>query len=162
MVPDTRSTARQGPPSYDPASYDRPSVTADVVLFSQRENGLHVLLIRRKKWPYEGYWAIPGGFIAMGETLEQSARRELREETGVDDVRLEQLHTFGDPGRDPRTRVISVVYWGLAGPSQAQQVQGADDAAEARWWPMADLPELAFDHDLILHSAHQRLLSLRP
>lgn len=144
-------------PSYDAASYDRPSVTVDVVLFAFRDNDLQVLLIRRKKWPYEDYWAIPGGFIQMDESLEQSALRELHEETGVDDVYLEQLYTFGEPGRDPRTRVVSVAYFALVGADQACHVQGADDAAEARWWSMADLPPLAFDHDRILRYAHQRL-----
>ena len=148
---------RYVPPSYDPASYDRPSVTVDVVLFALRDNDLRVLLIRRKKWPYQDYWAIPGGFVQMDESLEQSALRELREETGVDDVCLEQLYTFGDPQRDPRTRVISVVYFALLSAGQACQVQGGDDAAEARWWSMVDLPALAFDHDRILRCAQQRL-----
>ena len=148
-------------PPYDPASYDRPSVTVDVVLFTYRNDDLQVLLIRRKKWPYQDYWAIPGGFIQMGESLEQSALRELREETGVDDVHLEQLYTFGDPDRDPRTRVISVAYFALVGADQARHLQGGDDAAEARWWPMADLPALAFDHDRILQVALQRLLGQR-
>ncbi|HSN75634.1 MAG TPA: NUDIX domain-containing protein, partial [Anaerolineae bacterium] len=85
----------------------------------------------------------------------------LREETGVDGVNLEQLYTFGDPDRDPRTRVISVAYVGLVGADQALKVQGGDDAAEARWWSMADLPALAFDHDRILQYAHQRLLGQR-
>jgi 8-oxo-dGTP diphosphatase len=93
----------------------------------------------------------------MGESLEQSALRELREETGVDDVYLEQLYTFGDPARDPRTRVISVAYFALLGADQARQVQAGDDAAEARWCSVADLPPLAFDHDRILRYAHQRL-----
>jgi 8-oxo-dGTP diphosphatase len=148
---------RYVPPTYDPASYDRPSVTVDVALFAFRNDALQVLLIRRKRWPYQDYWAIPGGFIQMGESLEQSALRELREETGVDDVYLEQLYTFGDPERDPRTRVISVAYFALLGADQARQVQAGDDAAEARWWSMADLPPLAFDHDRILRYAHQRL-----
>jgi 8-oxo-dGTP diphosphatase len=152
---------RYVPPTYNPASYDRPSVTVDVVLFAYRDNDLQVLLIRRKKWPYHDFWALPGGFIQMNESLEQSALRELREETGVVDVHLEQLYTFGDPGRDPRTRVISVVYAGLVGGDQARPVQGGDDAAEARWWPMADLPALAFDHDRILQVAHQHLLGQR-
>lgn len=154
---DTTLDPRYVSPTYNPASYDRPSVTVDVVLFAYRDDDLQVLLVRRKKWPYEDYWAIPGGFIQMGESLEQSALRELREETGVEDVYLEQLYTFGDPERDPRTRVISVAYFALVGADQARQVQGGDDAAEARWWSMVDLPALAFDHDRILRYAHQRL-----
>lgn len=148
---------RYVPPTYDPAIYDRPSVTVDVVLFAYRNNDLQVLLIRRKKWPYEDYWAIPGGFVQMNESLEQSALRELCEETGVIDVYLEQLYTFGNPDRDPRTRVISVAYFALVSGDHARQVQGGDDAAEARWWSLAELPPLAFDHDRILRYAHQRL-----
>lgn len=144
-------------PAYNPADYERPSVTADVVLLAYREQDLQVLLIRRKKWPYQDYWALPGGFVEMSESLEQAARRELREETGVNDVYLEQLYTFGDPDRDPRTRVISVAYLALANAEQARQVQSGDDAAEARWWSMTSLPPLAFDHDRILRCAWQRL-----
>jgi 8-oxo-dGTP diphosphatase len=148
---------RHVPPTYNPADYDRPSVTVDVVLFAFREDDLKVLLVRRKKGPYEGYWAIPGGFIQMDETLEAAARRELREETAVDDVHLKQLHTFGDPDRDPRTRVISVAYLAVAGPDQALSVRGGDDAAEAHWWSTSALPPLAFDHERILSFALQRL-----
>ena len=99
--------------SYDPARYERPSVTVDVVIFTLQERELHVLLVKRKHWPFEGRWAIPGGFVNMDESLELAARRELEEETGVRDIYLEQLYTFGDPKRDPRTRVISVAYIAL-------------------------------------------------
>lgn len=145
------------PPSYDPTGYDRPSLTVDVVLFACPGNDLQVLLVRRKKWPYQGFWAIPGGFVGMDEPLEDAAQRELREESGVGDVYLEQLYTFGEPDRDPRTRVISVAYFGLAGPELVRHVRAGDDAAEARWWSLYDLPPLAFDHDRILRYAHQRL-----
>lgn len=154
---ETQLDPRYVPPTYNPADYDRPSVTVDVVLFAFRERDLEVLLVRRKNGPYQGYWAIPGGFIQMNETLETSAQRELFEETAVSDVYLEQLYTFGDPDRDPRTRVISVVYFALVGASQAHSVRGGDDAAEARWWSMYNLPELAFDHQRILSYALQRL-----
>ncbi len=157
MNADSPLNPRYVPPNYDPASYDRPSVTVDVALFALRANHLQVLLIRRKNWPYQDYWALPGGFIQMDESLEQSALRELQEETGVADLHLEQLYTFGEPERDPRSRVISVAYVALVRADQARQVQGADDAAEARWWSMADLPPLAFDHGRILRHAHQRL-----
>ena len=92
--------------SYDAARYERPSVTADVVVFTILEGELKVLLVKRKNWPYKGMWAIPGGFVDMNEGLEKAAYRELREETGVcgEDVYLEQLYTFGDPDRDPRKR----------------------------------------------------------
>lgn len=157
MRPDTLLDPRYVPPTYNPAHYERPSVTVDVVLFAYRDNDLRVLLIRRKKWPYQDYWAIPGGFVEMHESLEQAALRELSEETGVDDIYLEQLYTFGDPERDPRTRVISVTYFALVSADQALHVQEGDDAAEARWWSMYDLPSLAFDHGRILRYAHQRL-----
>ena len=154
---DTHTDPRYVPPTYNPADYDRPSVTVDVVLYAFREHDLKVLLVRRKKGPYEGYWAIPGGFVQNDETLETAAQRELHEETAVSGVYLEQLYTFGDPDRDPRTRVISVAYFALVGADQAHHVRGGDDAAEARWWSMYDLPELAFDHERIIHYALQRL-----
>src|SRR6185437_12212027 len=101
-TPTEASAARQ---SYDADQFERPSVTVDVVILTVRERRLEVLLIKRKHWPYEGMWAIPGGFVNPKESLEDAARRELNEETGVHDVYLEQLYTFGDPDRDPRTRV---------------------------------------------------------
>lgn len=143
--------------NYDVTKYDRPSVTADVVAFGLRENDLQVLLVKRGRWPFEGYWAIPGGFVEMDESLEEAARRELEEETGVEDVYLEQLYTFGDPGRDPRTRVITVAYLAVVPPGWRSPRAG-DDAAEVRWWSMYDLPgELAFDHAEILDYALTRL-----
>lgn len=148
---------RYVPPTYDPAAYERPSVTVDVALFATFDDKPHVLLVRRKGRPYAGYWALPGGFIAMDETLEQSARRELQEETGMAGVALEQLYTFGDPGRDPRTRVISVAYWGVLETPAAHPLVAADDAADATWWPLDALPPLAFDHDRILDIARRRL-----
>ena len=101
------------PQNYDPSRYERPSVTIDVVIFTLISQELHVLLVQRRRWPFDGHWAIPGGFINMDESLEDAARRELEEETGVHDVYLEQLYTFGDVGRDPRIRVISVAYIAL-------------------------------------------------
>ncbi len=148
---------RYVPPTYNPTAYERPSVTVDIALFATLEGKPHVLLVRRKGRPYAGYWALPGGFIAMDETLEQSAQRELWEETGIADVALEQLYTFGDPGRDPRTRVISVAYWGVVETPAAHPLIAADDAADARWWPLDALPPLAFDHDHILAVARRRL-----
>src|SRR5690349_17602947 len=98
---------------YDINKYERPSVTVDVVMMSLRQRDLQVLLVKRRAWPFEGMWAIPGGFLNMNESLETAAQRKLQEETGMQDVYLEQLYTFGDPGRDPRTRVITVVYFAL-------------------------------------------------
>ncbi|HEX4204533.1 MAG TPA: NUDIX domain-containing protein [Ktedonobacteraceae bacterium] len=141
---------------YDPNKYERPSVTVDVVMMSLRQRDLQVLLIKRRAWPYEGMWAIPGGFVNMNESLETAAKRELQEETGVQDVYLEQLYTFGDPGRDPRTRVITVVYFALLD-SERLQVRAAEDASDVEWFSVYDLPSLAFDHDEILLYALHRL-----
>jgi 8-oxo-dGTP diphosphatase len=110
-------------------------------------------LIRRKNPPFAGMWALPGGFVDMDETLEQSARRELREETGISGVRLQQLHTFGDPGRDPRGRTISVLFLARVNPARLHP-QAADDAAEGAWHSLQRPPALAFDHRRIL--AHVR------
>lgn len=143
--------------NYDPAKYDRPSVTVDTVIFTRREKTLHILLIQRKGWPFAGHWAIPGGFVQMGESLEDAARRELQEETGVTGAYLEQLQAFGDPGRDPRTRVITVAYMALI-PSDTLTLRADTDAADARWFPIDGLPSpLAFDHDRILACALQTL-----
>lgn len=136
--------------------YPRPSVTADVIIFTLRESDLFVLLVRRKYPPCEGMWAIPGGFVDIDESLEEAALRELEEETGVRDVYLEQLYTFGDVARDPRGRVITVAYFALV-PAAAIHPRAGDDAAEARWWSVYDLPPLAFDHADILDYALQRL-----
>jgi 8-oxo-dGTP diphosphatase len=143
---------------YDASNYERPSVTADGVIFSILDDMLKVLLIKRKGWPYEGMWAIPGGFVGMEESLEQAAYRELAEETGVTraDVYLEQLYTFGDPGRDPRTRVITVSYFALVSADKISP-RAASDAADVGWFSVYDLPSLAFDHARILDYALTRL-----
>jgi 8-oxo-dGTP diphosphatase len=135
--------------------YPRPAVTVDLVVVT-REREPRVLLIRRKHEPFAGMWAIPGGFVDMDEGLEAAARRELQEETGtvVDDI--EQLGAFGDPGRDPRGRTISVVFLARVNAAQLRP-QAADDAAEVGWHPLQQLPKLAFDHDRILECARQRL-----
>jgi 8-oxo-dGTP diphosphatase len=144
------------PENYDPSDYERPSVTVDVVIFSLVGEDLQVLLIKRKKPPFAGMWAIPGGFVRMEESLEEAALRELAEETGVTDVYIEQLYTFGDPDRDPRTRVITVAYFALV-PYNAIRHRPGTDAAETGWFSVFDLPELAFDHDQILDYALTRL-----
>jgi 8-oxo-dGTP diphosphatase len=148
---------RDVPPGYDPNQYERPSVTVDVVTFTLRDHDLKVLLICRKHPPFAGYWAIPGGFVQMDESLEAGALRELEEETGVCDVYIEQLYTFGQPNRDPRTRVITVAYFALVPASALPALQAGDDAADAQWWSMYDLPPLAFDHAEILDYALTRL-----
>jgi 8-oxo-dGTP diphosphatase len=147
------------PTTYDPSRYERPSVTVDVVIFTLRDRELHVLLVQRRRWPFEGYWALPGGFINMDESLEAAARRELEEETGVRDVYLEQLYTFGDPQRDPRTRVISVAYFALVR-ADVHQLRTSEETTDVRWFALRDVPQpLAFDHDTLLAVALSRLRS---
>jgi 8-oxo-dGTP diphosphatase len=131
--------------------YPRPSVTVDIVLLT-REPQPRVLLIRRKRDPFAGAWALPGGFIEIDETLEESARRELREETGIEAGELVQLYTFGDPGRDPRGRTISVAYRAHVDAAALRPV-AADDAAEVGWFALDALPALAFDHARIIAMA---------
>lgn len=143
--------------SYDPNQYERPSVTVDVVIFSLIEEELQVLLVKRKNWPFEGMWAIPGGFVRIKESLEEAAARELAEETGVRDVYMEQLYTFGEPDRDPRTRVITVAYFALVPADAIAQPEAGTDAAATGWFSMEHLPELAFDHRQILDYALERL-----
>ncbi|HEX6386894.1 MAG TPA: NUDIX domain-containing protein [Anaerolineae bacterium] len=142
--------------NYDPADYDRPSVTVDVVIFSLVENDLQVLLVKRKNPPFAGMWAVPGGFVQLDESLEAAAARELAEETGVTDVYTEQLYTFGAPDRDPRMRVITVAYFALV-PYDTVKHQPGGDTVETGWFSMFDLPELAFDHAKILDYALTRL-----
>src|SRR5262249_28522753 len=126
-------------------------------IFTIREDALHVLLVRRGIEPFRGQWAIPGGFMLAGESLDDAAKRELREETGLENVWLEQLYTFGTPDRDPRGRVVTVAYFALVSAGRAPPLAGGD-AAEAKWWRVATLPaSLAFDHDHILATAVERL-----
>ena len=142
---------------YDASIYDRPSVTVDVVIFTLIEEELQVLLVRRKYPPFAGMWAIPGGFVHIDESLEDAAARELEEETGVTNVYIEQLYTFGKPNRDPRTRVITVAYFALVPHTDVKHRPG-DDAEATGWFSMDELPEqLAFDHNEILDYALTRL-----
>lgn len=136
--------------------YPRPSVTVDLVIFTISENDLQVLLIRRGGEPFKNCWALPGGFVEIGESLEKAAARELKEEAGVTKVYLEQLYTFGDPKRDPRGRVISVSYFALVD-AESQRIRAASDAAEAEWHSVFNPPKLAFDHKKILDYAVWRL-----
>jgi 8-oxo-dGTP diphosphatase len=136
--------------------WPRPMVTADAAVFSLADGKTRLLLIRRKHEPYQGRWALPGGFVEMEEDLPEAAARELAEETGLKNVPLEQLGTFGKPGRDPRGRTITVVYFGLV-PDEGQEVRAADDAAQAQWFDITDLPAMAFDHDEIARCAIERL-----
>ncbi len=136
--------------------YPRPALTVDCVVFGFDGAGLQVLLIRRGLEPFRGSWALPGGFVDMEENLDEAARRELMEETHLKNVFLEQLFTFGKPGRDPRGRVVSVAYYALVRPDK-HPATGDSDAAEAAWHPVEKLPPLAFDHADILSTALDRL-----
>jgi len=138
--------------------YPHPAVTTDVVLFTIRDGRLELLLIRRGGEPFKGYWALPGGFLEIDEDLDACALRELEEETGVGGVYLEQLHTYGRPRRDPRERVISVAYYALA-PSDCLTLRAATDAADVSWFPIDDLPQLAFDHAEIIQAARECLVA---
>lgn len=136
--------------------YPHPAVTVDIIIFALHEEELKVLLIQRKRDPYKECWALPGGFVEINEGLEDAARRELYEETGVEKVFLEQLYTYGEPKRDPRERVISVAYYSLVRLDQ-HAVRADSDALNAAWFSVYNLPQLAFDHDKILDMAIRRL-----
>lgn len=131
-------------------------LAVDAVVFGYAEQELKLLLIRRNIPPFEGEWALPGGRVLTGESLEMAVERELREETGVEIKYLEQLYTFGAPDRDPRNRVVSVAYFALVNPNQFELV-AATDAAAAQWFPCRQLPALAFDHGQIVEYALKRL-----
>jgi len=136
--------------------YPRPAVTTDCVIFGiTRDGERRVLLVQRGNEPFRGMWAFPGGFLNMDETLEQCARRELKEETGLDTpIRFEELKSFSTVDRDPRGRTISVAF---VAEVPLSEVKGGDDAAEARWFPLDEIPQLAFDHGEMLQAALERL-----
>ncbi len=136
--------------------YPHPAVTTDIVIFTLRDQQLKLLLIKRRCEPFKGSWALPGGFVHLNEALEIAAKRELEEETGVTDVYLEQLFTYGNPDRDPRERVITVAYFALIA-SDKIEVRAATDAEAVGWFAMDEIPNLAFDHQTIVETARQRL-----
>jgi 8-oxo-dGTP diphosphatase len=138
--------------------YEMPAVAVDCVIFGLdlETRDLKVMLIERDLEPFAGMWAIPGGFVRRGESLEEAAARELEEETGIENVFLEQLYTFGDPGRDPRGWVISVAYYALVSP-EGHTVVARTDARQAAWFTVKRLPRLAFDHPRIVQTALERL-----
>jgi 8-oxo-dGTP diphosphatase len=140
-------------------TYDHPhpALSVDVVVFTLREHRLQVLLIQRGMPPFQGMWALPGGFVHVDEALESAAQRELEEETGVKEAYLEQLYTYGNPQRDPRERVVSVAYFSLIPSASTMRTEGGSDAASAGWFPVDELPALAFDHADILAYALRRL-----
>ena len=134
--------------------YPHPAVTTDCVIFGFDGNGLQVLLIERGIEPFKGKWAFPGGFLNMTETAKEGALRELKEETGLENAYIEQFNTYSDPDRDPRERVITIAHYALV---RIQEVKGGDDAAKAQWFPIDEVPQLAFDHDRILRDAMKKL-----
>ena len=136
--------------------YARPALTVDSVVFGLDEQELKVLLIQRKNEPFAGRWAFPGGFLDVGETPLEAARRELAEETGLEKIELEQLQAFGDPDRDPREHNVSIVHYGLVS-IRGARIRAADDALQAGWFSARKPPPLAFDHDRILQVALERL-----
>ncbi len=136
--------------------YPRAALTVDCVVFGFDESELKVLLIQRGLEPFKGKWALPGGFVRVDETLDAAARRELEEEAGLKEVFLEQLYTFGEVARDPRERVVSVAYYALV-KLAAHATRATTDAADARWFPISEVPKLAFDHADILAAALARL-----
>jgi len=137
--------------------YPRPALTVDVVAFTLRDNRLHVLLVQRAEQPFAGSWALPGGFVRMDESLEEAALREMTEETGLKQAYLEQLYTYGDPKRDPRGRVVTVAYFSLIPSDAPIRSEGGSDATQASWFPIEELPVLAFDHQEIITYALRRL-----
>lgn len=142
--------------AYDPFSRPHPSIAVDVILFTVAEGELRVLLIERELPPFEGSWALPGGFVRMEESLDEAARRELDEEAGVAVGWLEQLYTFGAVDRDPARRVISVAYFALID-AAALRPRAGGDATAVGWFDVDALPPLAFDHETMIRYAHQRL-----
>ena len=134
--------------------YPRASVTADAVLFAEKGGQIYVLLIQRGNEPYKGFWAFPGGFLEMDETVARCAERELEEETGIVLTGMQLVGIYSDVERDPRGRVVTAAY---AAMTTMPEANAGDDAAAAKWWPLNALPELAFDHDKILADAKRVL-----
>ncbi|MBE9485031.1 MAG: NUDIX hydrolase [Bacteroidetes bacterium] len=137
-------------------TFPRPAVTVDIIIFRLSDNNPEVLLIKRGNDPYKGHWALPGGFVDKDEPLETAAARELKEETGLTDILLTQMHTFGNPGRDPRGHTVSVVYVGYL--TDESTARAGDDAAAAEWFKTEELPDLAFDHDVVVEMAESIFL----
>ena len=131
--------------------YPRPAVTVDMVILHRNANGTEILLIERRNNPFAGCWALPGGYVDENEDLPDAAARELREETSLTGIALNQIGAFGRPGRDPRGHTITVAYWGYT--DNPQLASAADDAKTLRWFPINNLPSLAFDHAEIIAEA---------
>ena len=149
--------AEKGQYTYE---WPRPMVTVDAIVVKRSNDHAAVLLIKRKNDPYKGKWAFPGGFIEMEEELEDAVVRELAEETGLQGIQLEQMHTFGRVGRDPRGRQITIAFMGFTDDNNAT-VKGGDDAEEAKWFDINNLPtNIAFDHDKVAEFAIKKIKTL--
>ena len=138
--------------------YPRLALTVDIIVFLKEKEEVKILLIQRGRYPFEGKWALPGGFVDMDETIENTAIRELKEETGLSKVELKQFHAFSAIGRDPRGRTVSVVFYGFTD-SDNCKIKGDDDARDAKWFSINNIPELAFDHNEIIEMALNKFIS---
>lgn len=156
MVKERRNEDAQSKGEYT-YRFPRPAVTVDILVFAGKGVNLQVLLIKRKYDPFKGRWALPGGFIEMDETLEKAAIRELLEETGIELKQLTQFRGYDDPHRDPRGRTISMAFYSFL-EFMPDENKAGDDAEQLKWFPISDLPPLAFDHDKILSDAKQLLI----
>jgi 8-oxo-dGTP diphosphatase len=136
--------------------YEQPGVTVDLVIFTVNKDALKVMLVKRAEEPFSGDWSLPGGFLKFGESLEEAVLRVLEEKTGVKEVYLEQLYTFGEPDRDPRSRVITVAYFALI-PWKTLGMPESQKVTDVKWQSIDRLPKLAFDHKDIINYAVQRL-----
>jgi len=132
-------------------AYPRPAVTVDIIVTRTLKDLSQILLIERKNQPFKNQWALPGGFVDIDEEIEDAAYRELKEETSISEIKLNQFRTFGKPGRDPRGRTISIIYYGKL-INEKQNIEAGDDAQNLKWFSIDDLPELAFDHNYIIES----------
>lgn len=139
--------------------YPRPCVTTDCLVFRKIDNRWKLLLIERRNEPFQGCWALPGGFVEMDEDLDHAAARELEEETGLVGMSLRQFHAFGAVNRDPRHRTITIAYWAID--DSSQEAKANDDAAKVRWFDLAQLPNLAFDHSEIIAKALDEINELK-
>ncbi len=157
---DGTTTEKDGP-LFDPwREGKRPTLGADNMILTKRGGKWWVLLVERGHEPFKGKWCFPGGFMEWGESCDQAAARELREETSLSNVDLQLLGVFSRPGRDPRGTIVSIAYIGIVEPEAAAKAVGGDDAAKAEWYPLDDCPPLAFDHGDIL-TAGKAFLSAR-
>jgi 8-oxo-dGTP diphosphatase len=139
-------------------NYPKPSVTTDCIIVRKKEGDHEILLIKRKHEPYKGKWALPGGFVEIDEDLTDGAKRELEEETGLKQIDLKQFAAYGKPDRDPRGRTISVIFYGVLTDAK-QSVVAGDDASEAEWYNLNELPPLAFDHEKITADFRGQILN---